>query len=63
MKATENPVCTSDYDLPTPPGGNEWGDPGEPHPDEPGLAEYGSERWVGPEPEVATTAATGGDDV
>jgi hypothetical protein len=41
---TENPVCTSGYDLPTPPWGNDGGaDPGEPHPDEPGVREYGRE--------------------
>ena len=40
MKPTENPVCTTDFDLPTPPWGNEWRDPGEPHPGEPGYDEY-----------------------
>ncbi len=40
-KPTENPVCTSGHDLPTPPWGNEWADPAEPHPDEPGVREYG----------------------
>jgi hypothetical protein len=40
-KATQNPVCTSDFDLPTPPWGSEWADPAEPHPDEPGVREYG----------------------
>jgi hypothetical protein len=42
MKPTENPVCTTDFDLPTPPWGNDQLDPGEPHPDEPGLSQYGS---------------------
>jgi hypothetical protein len=38
MKVTANPVCTTDFDLPTPPWGQDGlGDPGEPHPDEPGL--------------------------
>jgi hypothetical protein len=41
MKPTENPVCTTDYDLPTPPWGSEWADPGEPHPDEPGVRQLG----------------------
>jgi hypothetical protein len=42
MKPTENPVCTTDFDLPTPPWGHDtFGDPGEPHPDEPGLSRYG----------------------
>jgi hypothetical protein len=36
-KPTENPVCTTGHDLPTPPWGNEWADPGDPHPDEPGV--------------------------
>jgi hypothetical protein len=42
MKPTENPVCTTDFDLPTPPWGQDHLDPGKPHPDEPGLSEYGS---------------------
>jgi hypothetical protein len=54
MKPTENPVCTTDFDLPTPPWGNEWGDPGEPHPDEPGLSRYGTTIPGGPEPEPST---------
>ena len=40
MSPTLNPACTTDFDLPTPPWGNEWGDPGEPHPDEPGLSQF-----------------------
>jgi hypothetical protein len=61
MKPTENPVCTSDFDLPTPPWGNEWADPGEPHPDEPGYAEfvlpaeYPTSAPIGPEPEPTAT--------
>jgi hypothetical protein len=53
MKQNENPVCTTDFDLPTPPWGNEWGDPGEPHPAEPGAFEFAD---IGPargEPEIS----------
>jgi hypothetical protein len=56
MKQTENPVCTSDFDLPTPPWGNEWGDPGEPHPAEPGLSEYGDHAPAGGAPDVRADA-------
>jgi hypothetical protein len=34
--ATENPACTNGDDLPPPPF-EEWRDPAEPHPDEPGA--------------------------
>ena len=40
-KQAQNPVCTSGHDLPTPPWGNDRLDPGEPHPDEPGLWDCG----------------------
>jgi hypothetical protein len=44
----ENPVCTTGHDLPTPPWGNKGGkDPGEPHPDEPGVRRYGEEAAPG----------------
>jgi hypothetical protein len=35
-RTTENPVCTTDTDLPPPPFAERW-DPAEPHPDEPGA--------------------------
>jgi hypothetical protein len=60
MRPTENPVCTTDFDLPTPPWGQDQLDPGKPHPDEPGLSQFGTEapaegeprvRWDRPEPD------------
>jgi hypothetical protein len=53
MRRTENPVCTTDFDLPTPPWGNEWGDPGEPHPAEPGASEFADLAPSGGTSEVA----------
>ena len=51
---SENPVCTSGYDLPTPPWGNDGGvDPGEPHPDEPGVRRH-SEDFVDDDSEPVT---------
>jgi len=58
MKQTENPVCTTDFDLPTPPWGNEWGDPGEPHPAEPGAFEFADLPPVSWGPEVHPDSAT-----
>jgi hypothetical protein len=62
MKPTENPVCTTDFDLPTPPWGQDQLDPGEPHPDEPGLNEYGTEAPVGGGPIVGSERAEPDDD-
>jgi hypothetical protein len=53
MKQNQNPVCTTDFDLPTPPWGNEWGDPGEPHPAEPGASEFGERAPAAGEPDAA----------
>jgi hypothetical protein len=58
MKRMENPVCTTDFDLPTPPWGSEWGDPGDPHPAEPGAAEFANVPPAGGEPNVAADSAT-----
>jgi hypothetical protein len=37
MSTNHNPVSTSDRDLPPPPSGKGWRDPGNPHPDEPRM--------------------------
>jgi len=62
MKPTENPVCTTDFDLPTPPWGQDHLDPGTPHPDEPGLSEYGTYAPAGGEPTVGSDRAEPDDD-